>query len=68
MDENEYLHQCLIRERIREAEARGALASMLRHAGASEVRPSWVTRLLAACRRGSGRAPFASQADGSALG
>ena len=32
MDENEYLAQFLVRERLREAEARGALRMMLREA------------------------------------
>ena len=41
MDDNEYLLQYLIRERLREAEARGAFHSMLRHARPSRFGLWW---------------------------
>jgi hypothetical protein len=71
MDENEYLHQYLIKERLREAQARGILWAMLR-----ETRPvetprvdGWSRRLGRWWRRRRGASiPFSSQADGSVLG
>jgi hypothetical protein len=67
MDENEYLLQHLIGQRLREAERHGALQSLLRDARARDARPAgWWPRL--ARRRGANPAPFASQAEGSVLG
>lgn len=67
MDENEYVLQHLIRQRVREAESRGALQSLLREARARDARPAgWWARL--ARRRVGDGVPFASQAEGSVLG
>lgn len=67
MDENEYLLRHLIRQRVREAESQGALQSLIRDARARDAKPArWWSRL--ARRRGADRVPFASQAEGSALG
>jgi hypothetical protein len=67
MDENEYLLQHLIRQRVREAESHGELQSLLRHARARTAKSDgWWSRL--ARRRDGERVPFASQAEGSVLG
>jgi hypothetical protein len=72
MHDNEYVAHVLIRERLRDAEARGRLNVALRDAHRTDatltggrrwrfVRGWWR-------RQGARRAPFASQAGGSALG